>query len=52
LSRLPKLYPTPFRQHWAPALARVYPGLLPDRMDDLTHGELDLMMADIRAMGD
>jgi hypothetical protein len=51
LSKLPKLYPTPFRQYWAPALARVY-GFQPDRMDTLTHAELDSVMSDIKAMAD
>lgn len=46
----PHLYPTPFRQHWAPPMARLYHGLLPDRMDDLTHAELRAVFADIEAL--
>lgn len=42
----PVLYPTPFRDLWAPVMARVYHGLLPDRMDALTHGEIGSLLED------
>jgi hypothetical protein len=48
---LPKLYPTPFRQHWTPGLARLY-GFQPDRMDTLTHAEIDSVMVDLERMAD
>lgn len=43
----PMLYPTPFRALWRPVMARVYSGLLPDRMDDLNHAELHRLFIDL-----
>lgn len=47
----PRLYPTPFRDLWAPVMSRVYFGLLPDRMDALTHRELKGLFDDIEQIG-